>query len=319
MFALALAGHGLRARAMAARLPGAPDVVMADLALGGVLRHARGALRVLHAHNVEFDHFLSAGPSVLGRARWAERLRVLERAACDLADVVVTVSDEDAARMTALHGVDPGRLLVVPNGWDEQTLRPPRGDERARARAALDIAPDARVAVFVGSDVPHNRAGLRVLLDEVARRWTGAGRVLIVAGGVARALPGGADSGGTRVIAVPEQPDLLPVLHAADAGLNPVAGGSGSNVKLPAYLAAGLAVVTTAHGLRGYADLADAVTVAEPAGFAAALDALALRPRTPAPALARYAWGALGARLGDALAERIGVRGRAAAAAGGAR
>jgi len=170
--------------------------------------------------------------------------------------------------------------------------------------------------VFVGSDVPHNRDGLRLLLDEVAPRWTGGSRVLVVAGGVARGLATGTPAAGARVIALTDVPDLLPVFHAADAGVNPVAGGSGSNVKLPAYLAAGLPVITTPHGLRGYAPLAGAVTVAEPSGFAAALDTLAPGARPHAPALAAYAWGALGARLGDALAARIGARGHAVAAGG---
>jgi hypothetical protein len=94
--------------------------------------------------------------------------------------------------------------------------------------------------------------------------------------------------------------------------------GAGSNVKLPTYLAAGLAVVTTRHGLRGYPELAAHVTVAEPAELAAALVS---RPRGWAArgleipkAVADLAWGRLGERLGEALAARLGA---AADAAGG--
>ncbi|MEQ1883316.1 MAG: hypothetical protein ABL878_20375 [Burkholderiales bacterium] len=54
----------------------------------------------------------------------------------------------------------------------------------------------------------------------------------------------------------PETPDLGSVLAAADAGMNPVTAGGGSNVKVPAYLALGLAVISTAFGVRGYAALA---------------------------------------------------------------
>jgi hypothetical protein len=137
--------------------------------------------------------------------------------------------------------------------------------------------------------------------------------VLLVVGGVARALSdtdraGFAGDGRPRLITVAETADVTPYFHAADLGLNPVAGGGGSNVKLPSYLAAGLGVLTTVHGLRGYPDLASAVTVADAAGFGAALARLCeARPAPqPAPAtLGDYAWGTLGERLGAALEERV--------------
>jgi hypothetical protein len=95
------------------------------------------------------------------------------------------------------------------------------------------------------------------------------------------------------------------MLHAADTGLNPVAAGGGSNVKVPAYLAAGLAVVSTPFGMRGYGALESLVRVAPAETFA---EAWRQRPQgwarasgvTP-PALAAFAWGAIGERLGEAL------------------
>jgi hypothetical protein len=108
-----------------------------------------------------------------------------------------------------------------------------------------------------------------------------------------------------------ETPDLGAILAAADAGLNPVASGGGSNVKLPTYLAAGLAVLSTPFGLRGHARLTSAVMNVERGQFA---EALRLKPRgwaargaPPPPALEAYAWGAIGARLADSLATRAAV------------
>src|SRR5262249_61285790 len=91
----------------------------------------------------------------------------------------------------------------------------------------------------------------------------------------------------------------------------PVTSGGGSNVKLPPYLGAGLAVLSTTVGIRGHARLAGSVTVVERSRFTEALRA---RPRgwavrgEPAPAaLADHAWGTIGARLADALATRAAV------------
>lgn len=315
MFAIALPAHAARADAFAARLDATPDVRIADLALAGVLGRRDGALRVLHCHNVEFDHFRSAGPSVIGREGWASRLRALEARACADADLVVTVSDEDSARMHALYDVAREKLLAIPNGYDELQLAPPGLEQRVAARALLQAGNDECVALFIGSDVPHNRAGLRLIVDAV-RASTPQRLVLLVVGAVAHALsdadravfPG---NDRPRLIAVPETSDVTPYFHASDLGLNPVVGGGGSNVKLPSYLAAGLTVLTTSHGLRGYADLAGAVTISDPDDFGTDLARLctaAPAARPVPPALPAYAWGTLGERLGAALEERVRAR-----------
>jgi glycosyltransferase involved in cell wall biosynthesis len=317
---LFLAEHLHRARAAAALrdLPGRPDVVMTDLHLGGVRERATARLKVHHAHNVEADHFRSAGPPLVARDAWAGRLQAIEARAVATADLVVAASDEDGERMGSLYGVPPDRIVVAPNGYDETRLRPPDVAARARARAALGIAERETVCVFVGSDFPHNRAGLALLVERVMPALANEGFRLLVVGRVARALTGRRER---WLIARGETRDLNTLLDAADVGLNPVLAGGGSNIKLPTYLAAGLSVVTTAHGVRGFSPLRPFVTVAEPAMMA---DALRQRPVgwapvTPPPQVEAYSWGGIGERLGEAFAERLaGMSCAAGASDGGA-
>ncbi len=306
---LYLASHGHRAQAprFTGSLPGTPDVVIADLMMAGVLERHRDALRVYHAHNVESEHFRSAGPRLIAKETWTSRLRDLEARAADRADRVVAVSEEDAARFETLYGVPRAKLVVVPNGYDETAVKPPDPASRSAARRSLGVTDSDTVALFMGSDVPHNRAGLSAVLDSFAPLGR-EGFKLLVVGGISAMLEGREQS--WRIVR-PATVDLSPLLHAADVGLNPALTGGGSNVKLPTYLAAGLAVVSTAHGLRGYPDLAPWVQVAEPAEFA---DAVRARPKgwnaTGAPApppLEAYAWGSLGENLGARLAAERGV------------
>ena len=192
------------------------------------------------------------------------------------------------------------------------TTRPrwaPALDERERARAGLGLARDDYACLFVGSDVPHNRAALAVTLERVLPPLARDGFKLLVVGSVSRAL---AQRREPWLIARPATADLLPWLHAADAGLNPVTRGGGSNVKLATYLAAGLAAVSTPFGVRGYAPLEPLVTVAE---IERMPDALSTRPRgaaargeEPPPAIRAYAWGALGERLAGEFERRLGAR-----------
>ncbi len=300
-------GHALAARALARAFPGPADAVLADLYLAGLFDADPAPLKVYTSHNVELDHFRMTRADVAAPAFWAARLRALEGGAVRRATLTAVCSDEDADRMRELYGVDEAALAVIPNGYDETAVRPPAAAERARARAALGLGADEYAALFVGSDFPHNRAALAWLVDRVMPDLAAGGFRLLVAGSVTRSLTGRRED---WLIARPEAPDLAPLLHAADAGLNPVTTGGGSNVKLPTYLAAGLAVVTTPFGLRGYAALRPRVVVAKLEETAEALRArpagwLARGLAAP-PEVAEYAWGRLGERLGEALEVRGG-------------
>lgn len=300
-------GHALAARSLARTFPGPADALLADLHLTSLFEADPAPLRVYTSHNVEVDHFRMTRAEVAAPAFWAGRLRALEARAVERATLTAVCSDEDAARMRELYGVGEGALAVVPNGYDETAVRPPSAGERERARAALGLGERDYAALFVGSDFPHNRAALAWIMDRVMPALAGEGFRLLVAGSVTRALTGRRER---WLVARAETPDLSDLLHAADAGLNPVTTGGGSNVKLPTYLAAGLAVLTTPFGLRGYAALRSRVVVAT---LEETTEALRARPAgwlarglPPPPEVAEYAWGRLGERLGEELEARCG-------------
>ena len=300
------AAHRANRSAYRATLGAGADVLSADLSLCGLLEGAGVPLRVYASHNVEYDRFVEGAPRVLARTHWAGRLRTLEGDAVRRADLTVVCTDEDAARMRELYGADAARLAVVPNGYDETELRAPTASQRERARAALGLAADEYCAVFVGADWGPNREALAWLVDRVFPALASERFRLLVVGTVARTFAGRREP---WLTAVGEVPELLPLLHAADAGLNPVRTGGGSNVKVPAYLAAGLAVVTTPFGVRGYTPLVPGCVVAEAGDFADALRARpvgsAVQGAAPAAALGEYAWGRLGERLGEVYAAQL--------------
>jgi hypothetical protein len=322
------AGHRRRAAAYRALLGAEPqgppqgcDVLMCDLALTGMFPGSPATLRVYHAHNVESERWRSVAPRVLGRERWGVTLAELERRAVRESDCCVACTDADAAALRSLHGARD--VIVAENGYDETAIAPAPAEARACARAMLGIAPDAYVSAFVGGDWAPNHEALAWLVADVMPKLAGEGHVLLAVGAVAERLAGRRERWLVTRRAVPE---LGAVLAAADAGLNPVTSGGGSNVKLPTYLAAGLAVLSTPFGVRGHGALAGAVTSVERGAF---VDALRARPRgwaargeAPPAALAGYAWGTIGAKLADALAARVAgapaARTAAALHAGGA-
>jgi hypothetical protein len=301
---VAARGHRHAARRLVAALGGTPDVFAADLLLTPLFAASAAPFKTYMAHNFELGHFVDTRASGSASARWRDELERLERAAVEAAALVVACTAEDAARFVERYGAARDAVHVIANGWDDTRLGVVTPESRARARAALGLETQGPVALFVGSDVPHNRAALAALLEHVAPALARQGGTLLVAGSVSRARARGAH---VRVLG--EVDDLAPVLHAADVGLNPAAAGGGSNVKLPTYLASGLAALTTPHGLRGYPELSPYASVAPIERFA---EAIAARPRSwaadggamPEP-IAALGWTRLGERLAATFAARV--------------
>jgi glycosyltransferase involved in cell wall biosynthesis len=247
---------------------------------------------VYSAHNVEFDFFAAAASEYRLRTWSARRIERLERQLVSRSDLVLTCSSTDARRLGELYG-EAQATRVVPNGCDPALLQFDRAAIRNEARASLGIRADERLLLFLGGDASHNRDAVRFLVDDLMPRLDASTRLLVVGrcgDEVARSHDG-------RVLSVGFVDDLRPPFAAADVALNAVAFGSGSNVKLAEYLAAGLPVVSTPIGARGMAELPAGVHLADRETFSDALATpMDARPADPA-LLAGLTWDALGAGL----------------------
>jgi glycosyltransferase involved in cell wall biosynthesis len=268
------------------------------------------ALKVYSSSNVEAEWFERVGPRVFGHGRWTRHVEDLERRAVETADIVIAVCEEDRYTFVRRYGVRQERVWVVDNGFDEEVVRPPTPEERAVARRAFEIG-DEKALVFIGSDVPHNRDAAEVLFQNVVPHLERLNAVLFLAGGVSNAFASRA-AGHRRVRVLGFRADIMPVLWASDIALHPMMIGAGSNVKLPMMLAAGLPVLSTSFGLRGFGRLTPYVEIAEPKEFADAISEGVRLPPGARAAIESYSWRGLGARLAERYRERR--EGRAACA-----
>jgi glycosyltransferase involved in cell wall biosynthesis len=291
------------------------------LGLTGLFAHApRGALKVYGSQNVEAEWFERVGPALLARGYWERRVAALERWAVERADLVLAVSEEDRTEFLRRYRADAGKVEVVENGFDPDEARRPSPDERASARRSLGLDGE-RALLFVGSDFPHNRVGVENLFRHLVPRLAALDARLVLVGSVSAPFAErAARKGMGRVLCLGVVADLRAPLWAADVALHPITTGAGSNLKLPTYLGAGLPVVSTEFGMRGFAPLAPYVTRTPVEGFG---DVVARAPSLDpavAGALAAYAWPAIGKRLLELYRERRGdARAGAAEEAGGGR
>ena len=245
---------------------------------------------VYAAHNVEQDLFRGrSGPSGLRRPMLG-RVAQLERRTVAASDLVVTCTEDDARRMGELYG-SPRISAVVPNGFDEGLARARRDSARQAARDELGFRPQDTVLIFIGGRAHHNQQAVELLERRVLPELGSSARLLVV-GKVADASTAWSASRGP-VIRLGHVEDLALPLAAADVGVNPVTYGSGSNLKLGDYLAAGLPVVSTMVGARGYER---SVRLAEPGEFASEVRA-ALAEGARGEIDPNLSWSALGRRL----------------------
>jgi glycosyltransferase involved in cell wall biosynthesis/GT2 family glycosyltransferase len=274
----------------------------------------RGKLLVYDAHNCEARlRQALLGDSAFGRCLVEGVVRI-ERAVCEAADLVLACSEDDAHDFAALYGVGQ-KVIVTPNGVDTARIRPASGEERAAARRRLDVT--GFVAVFTGSRYPPNVDAVRTIVDRLAPA-TPAVTYLVVGGAgdplreSARPLPAN-----VRLLGVVSDETRDAAYAASDVAVNPIEGGSGTNIKMLDFLASGLATVTTEVGARGLAEAGRAFVVDEIEAFPQWIERLrgdvGLRARLAASgralAEARYDWREISRRVAEVLLERTGRAG----------
>lgn len=164
-----------------------------------------------------------------------------EQSALALADAVLVTSSLDKETLMRKFKVK-GAVHVVPNGVDASLISPVSKSERQREKERLGFS-NMKVVLFTGSGHPPNREAVQYIL-RMAHKLPDV--LFVVAGRV-----GDSFTSTRNVIVTGYVEDITPFFRAADIAVNPVTSGSGTNVKMLEYMAAGLPVVSTLTGVRG--------------------------------------------------------------------
>ena len=267
---------------------------------------------VYDAQNAEWILKQSMYPATPAGRALADAVADVEGACVRAADLIVAVSSEDLDLLRSLNG-SLGEQVVVFNGADVVNTAFVTGDERRRRRVEYLMALAAggwdhgtrHVALFVGSAHPPN-------LDAAARVVAAAAQMpdvlFVLVGSHADALIGLPMGPNVLARGMVDTDEFTWLLSLCDVALNPMATGSGTNIKMIDYFAAGAPVVSSSVGARGlpvvdhqHLRLADDDLVAvirDLVDDGGAADRMAATARDAA---AVFDWG----RLGDAFAEAV--------------
>ncbi|MGZ4250338.1 MAG: glycosyltransferase [Solirubrobacteraceae bacterium] len=281
-----------------------------------MVRQARAAAPhlplVYEAHNVEADLKASMFADDDGGRKAVELVAQLEAEACAHASLVVCCTEEDRQRLIERYGMASEIVHVIPNGasiasavftpWAMRDLAAPR-------------------CVFAGSGHAPNLEAAAVIIEAAASLPE-----------VGFDLVGDLD---TKLRHLPLPANV--VLHGrvsdvqkqwlftqAALALNPMKVGSGSNLKLVDYLAAGVPVLSSTVGARGFSpELVDCLELVapEPTALADAIGKSLRRDWSQTTTTAReivegqYDWRVISARYAELLHDTLGGVAAAAEAA----
>lgn len=309
------------AEALVELLVGSAGVVLADPFLYPVVEAVgRGIPVVYDAYNCEYILKSQMLPASAVAEDLLAEVREVEGAAARGSKLILTVSPEDRRALAEMYGVPDDRFVAAPNGTDLRTVRFTGAAARRWNRdrwlehyVARGGAPTlTRLALFVGSWHEPNNVAARAIVQLAA----GLPHVAF--------LLVGSHTGSLSDMRIPANvltlgvvPDLVKatLLGVADVALAPLAAGSGTNLKVVEYLAAGIPVVSTSVGLRGQDLPEDAAVVAPVEGFAEAIRAVLAHPdpggradRVAEAVRSACDWRVIGRSVAPMIAEAIGAR-----------
>jgi glycosyltransferase involved in cell wall biosynthesis len=312
--ALAATGEDPFTRALRAAVgPGADALVLVHpFMVRQAIAAAPGVPIIYDSQNVEADLKASMFRDDEGGRKAVELVAQLEAEACAHASLVVCCTEDDRRRLIERYGVAADIVHVIPNGasivsavftpWAARDLTAPR-------------------CVFAGSGHAPNLEAAAIVIEAAASLpEVGFDLVGDLASGLGHlALPPNVVLHGR--VSDAEKQRLF--AHAALA-LNPMKVGSGSNLKLVDYLAAGLPVLSSTVGARGFSpELVDCLELVapEPAALADAIGTSLQRDWSAPSARAReivqneYDWRVISARYAELLHDTLGASAAPAEAA----
>lgn len=195
----------------------------------------------LSAHNVEIE---------LQTNRIARNVIFnLEETVLENVDKIFVTSDIDAKKFRTIYGVDKRKIYVIPNGVDTKNITPPSENVKENLKLKLNLK-NKRVILFIGGYYKPNIDAVWEIL-KISKHFDES-YVFLIVGTVKDYFKRIFNSNTYKNIRFEGYvKDLKPYLQAADIAINPIQSGSGTNIKMLDYLAAGLPIISTPFGARG--------------------------------------------------------------------
>lgn len=176
-----------------------------------------------------------------------EVVREIESKCCHLSTLIMVCCNDDAKALSETYDVDLSKVIAVANGVDLKTISYVPLEKRLLRKKELGLS-GSFTALFMGSwhgpnlDAVHCIFSMAEDIPDVT---------FLVIGSVCLALKDEEVPPNVGLMGVVDDETKDVILGLADVALNPMTSGSGTNLKMLDYFAAGIPVVSTLFGARG--------------------------------------------------------------------
>lgn len=199
------------------------------------------------AQDVEYSLKESMLPDTEAAKELLELTYNCEKNAWKKSKIVFACTENDLQKMGSLYGSSDSIKLVVPNGFSSEEVKFVNLSDRNRIKSSLSLN-NQYMVVFMGSWHGPNIEAVELIFD-FAREMPFVD--FFIVGSVGLKFSSVELPGNIKLLGVLNENEKNVVLSAADLAINPMTSGTGSNLKMLDYFAAGLPVMSTAFGARG--------------------------------------------------------------------
>jgi|GEM_PF-3543405 len=170
----------------------------------------------------------------------------LETKACQISDLIITASEQDARALKTMQSVESNKIVYIPNGIDPKRLNFTPYETRLLNKEKLGLENNF-LAVFTGTGNPYNADEARSILN-IASKLQDINFLLL--GDLGTSFEARLTPPNVGFIPSIDAKTKSLILSLADVALNPVRNGSDTQSIMMEYFCQGIPVVSTPFGVK---------------------------------------------------------------------
>lgn len=214
---------------------------------------SKKGILIYDSQNVEYKIKRNIlGKTLIGRII-LRNVKKVEGALVRNCDVIFACSKEDAEGFSEVYGEENRKkILVIPNGSAARDILYPTPEEKKLMKKYFNLEDDMHAIFLASGGYKPNDDAAEYIVTKLALEVPDV--IFILVGSICDIISKKYKNNlpkNLKLMGVVSKEDKIKLLHASDIAINPVIMGSGTNIKVFDYLAAGLPLVTTPVGARG--------------------------------------------------------------------
>ncbi len=205
---------------------------------------------VYDSHNVESLLRAILLDDAADGTQLVKHVALLEYEICHKADLILACSHDDRILFNNFYNIPFSKMAVIPNGAFLDKFFPGKEEDKFKLKKKYKLE-ERPVILFIGTYFQPNVEAAEFICKNLAPTMPDIN--FVIAGGVGLALKDfdAQIIPNLYITGKIEESTKLDYFAMADMAINPIFSGSGTNIKMFEFMAAGLPVVSTPVGARG--------------------------------------------------------------------